>query len=247
MISKTLLLITGANQGLGYYDVQQLSATDKYHILLGSRDISKAEKGIETLTDDKSVQANPENVEPIQIDMGSDELIQKAADTVEKNYGYLDTLMLNAGVSYAQGTTREQYRQIYDTNLFGAAVTVDTFLPLLRKSTAPGGKRIAFTSSGLSSIQWALESDNNYNAVNFPIYRSSKTATNMIMVHYTRLLEQEGFVVSASDPGYCATNLNGHRGLKDPREGAKVLIRAATEAKEKVHGYVVDEEIKEPW
>lgn len=247
MASKTLVLITGANQGLGYYALQQMSATDKYHLLLGSRDFSKAEKAIQTLTDDKSMKANPKNVEPIQIDMSSDESIQEAAKTVEKKYGYLDILMVNAGISHAPGTTREHYQRVYDTNVFGAAVTVDTFLPLLRKSTASDGKRIAFTTSGLSSLQWALEKDDNFSGANYPIYRSTKTALNMVMVHYTKLLEKEGFIVSASDPGYCATNLNAYNGYKDPREGAKVLIRAAVASKDEVHGYVVDETSKEPW
>ena len=247
MSGKALLLITGANQGLGYYAVQQLSATNNYRILLGSRDVSKAEKAIETLTDDESINANRANVEPIQIDMSSDESISAAAKKVEEKYGYLDILMLNAGISWAKGTLREQYKQVYDTNVFGAAVTVDTFLPLLRKSTVPGGRRIAFTSSDLSSLQIALTSEGLYSGVNFPIYRSTKTALNMILVHYARLLDEEGFVVSASNPGYCATNLNAKNGPKDPREGAEMLIKAATESKEKVHGHVVDEKGQQPW
>ena len=247
MVEKTLVLITGANQGLGFYATQQLSATGKYHVLLGSRDLSKAEKAIQALTDDESMKANAKNVEPLQIDVASDESIQKAAETIEKKYGYLDILMLNAGVARSEGSTREQYKAIFDTNVFGAAMTVDTFLPLLKKSKVPGGKRIAFTSSGLASIKWALESEGQYSGANFPIYRSSKTALNMIVVHYAILLESEGFAVTASDPGYCATNLNGHRGLKDPREGAKVLIRGATAEKEIVHGQFLDENGSVPW
>lgn len=250
MATKALVLITGANQGLGYYAAQQLSSTGKYHILMGSRDLSKAEKAITTLTDDASAKADPKNVEPIQIDMSSDESIQKAAETVEKQYGYLDILMPNAGIAYATGTLREQYHKHFDTNVFGAAVTVDTFLPLLRKSKAPGGKRIAFTSSALGSLQWGLEQDGGMNAVNYPIYRNTKTSINAMMVHYTRLLQDEGFVVSASNPGFCGTNLNNFHGVRDPREGAKMLVRAAVDPKEKVQGRVLNDEGPEefcPW
>jgi NAD(P)-dependent dehydrogenase (short-subunit alcohol dehydrogenase family) len=249
MSGKTLVLVTGGNQGLGYYAIQQLSATNSYHILMGSRDLSKAEKAIETLADDASANAKPENVDPIQIDMESDESIEKAARTVEEKHGRLDILMINAGVSHTSGTKREQYQRIYDTNLFGAVITIDAFLPLLRKSTAPGGKRIALTSSSLASLKWAAEMDENHSAVNFPIYRSSKTAMNMIMLHYARLLEGEGFSVGANNPGYCATNLNAYNGLKDPREGAKVLVRCATGDKKSVHGIFMHEEENEilPW
>ena len=249
MASKILVLTTGGNQGLGYYAIQQLSATGKYHILMGSRDIKKAEAAIKTLTDDASAKANPDNVEPIQIDVGSDESIEAAAKTVEQKYGYLDILMVNAGIAYtAEGDSkRRQFQQIFDTNVFGAAATVEAFIPLLRKSTAPGGKRIAFTGSGTSSIEWAAKMDGPMSAVNFPIYRSSKTAESMMMVHYTRLLEGEGFVVGASDPGHCGTNLNKFSGLKDPRDGALVLVKTATEPKEKVHGRVINENGFEPW
>ncbi|KAK3707160.1 hypothetical protein LTR37_012329 [Vermiconidia calcicola] len=263
MTSKTLVLVTGGNQGLGYFAIQQLSTTDDYHILMGSRDFEKAEKAIQTLSDDKSIKANPANVKPIHIDTSSDESIQAAAKAVEDKYGRLDILMVNAGISHAPGTTREHYRQVFDTNVFGQAVTVEAFLPLLRKSTASGGKRIAFTSSDLGSLRWALESKGLYSGVNFPNYRSSKTAVNMVMVHYARLLEDEGFIVGASNPdlnlrhqsimcqylgsGYCATNLDAYGGAKDPREGAKVLIKAATDSKESVDGLVVDETGSQPW
>ncbi len=159
----------------------------------------------------------------------------------------LDILMPNAGIAYASGTTREQYQQMYDTNVFGASVTVEAFLPLLRKSTAAGGKRIAFTSSGLASLKMAAEDQGNYSGAKFGIYRSTKSAMNMVMVHYARLLEGEGFVVSSSDPGYCATNLNSYSGFKDPRDGAKALVRCATADKASVHAAMVDEEQKLPW
>lgn len=95
MTDKTLILTTGGNQGLGYYAIQQLSATNKYHILMGSRDINKAKAAIKTLTDDASAKANPDNVEPIQIDVQSDESILEAAKTVEQKYGHLDILMVS--------------------------------------------------------------------------------------------------------------------------------------------------------
>lgn len=252
-MAKTLVLITGGNNGLGYFACQQMAATGKYHILMGSRDMGKAQKAIEALRDDNSVKVDPNDIEPVQIEVTSDDSINAAASTVEKKYGHLDILMVNAGVAGPQQpgldgpSLRGLYQHQYNTNLFGAAVTVEAFLPLLRKSKAPDGKRIAFTSSGLSSLQHAREFDGLYSAKHFPIYRSTKTAMNMIMLSYAKLLEQEGFVVSASDPGYCSTDFNRHSGDKDPREGAKVLIRAATESKEKVHGWLVTEDEILPW
>lgn len=198
MSDKTLVLITGANQGLGYYAAQQMAATGKYHVLIGSRDINKAKKAIEQLGADDSVKLDTKDLEPIQIDVCSDDSIKKAAQVVKEKYAVLDILLNNAGIATAQAasedgkgpTLRELYHQHYDTNLFGTAVVTEAFLPLLKKSTVPGGKRIAFTSSGLSSLEWAVtRTDGGYAGSMYPLYRSTKTALNMIMVsqQYTNL------------------------------------------------------------
>ena len=225
--------------------------------MIGCRDITKGEKAVEGLTNDTTVKVEASNLEPLLIDVTSNDSIKAAVETVEKKYGKLDVLMNNAAVAGAQAvradgtgpSLREIYHQHYDTNLFGVAETTESFLPLLRKSTISGGKRISFTSSGLSSLQWAAEvgKEGPYSAAMYPIYRSTKTALSMIMLYYVKTLEKDGFVVSASDPGYCATNLNGNSGFKDPRDGAKELVKTVVEAKEKVHGRVIGDEGLEPW
>lgn len=254
-MAKSLVFITGGNNGLGYYATQQLAASGKYTVLMGSRDLSKAEKAIEALAQDQSIKVSASDIHPVQIDVTSDDSIYAAAKHVQEKFGYLDILMLNAGVAQQQEQTsdspslRQLYHNHFDANLFGAAVTTEAFLPLLRKSQAPDGKRIAFTSSGLASLKLADNGPDLYTASAYPIYRSTKTAMNMIMLGYAKRLEGEGFVVSASDPGYCATDLNNHQGMKDPREGAKALVKAAIGEKAKIHGGVVNEENDEhlPW
>jgi NAD(P)-dependent dehydrogenase (short-subunit alcohol dehydrogenase family) len=247
MADRLLVLITGANQGLGYHVAQQLAVTGTYHVLLGSRDLKKAHLAITKLVEEENVDLT--SVSPVQIDVDSDDSIAAAADTVRQEHGRLDILMLNAGIVSADGSTREAYTRVYNTNVFGAIATTDAFLPLLRKSTAPEGKRVAFTSSSFGSIQLSMEVE-AMNPKNFPafnMYRSSKTAVNMIMCTYAKMLEDEGFVVSASDPGYCATSMNGYSGFKDPREGAKLMIRAVRDGKEDVHGKVLSENGVAPW
>lgn len=207
---------------------------------MGARDVSKAEAAIKTLADDGSG-AKPEHVEPIQIDMSSDDSIYAAAKTVGDKFGYLDILMPNAGISHAGGSLREHYRQVYETNLFGTAVTAEAFIPLLRKSTKPGGKRLAFTTSDLASMKLAMEDPGIYSAKNFPVYRSSKIALNMVMGHYARSLEDEEFIVTASNPGYCKTEFNANSGPKDPRDGAKELVKTVELSKDELHGRVVTE------
>lgn len=162
MASKTLILITGANQGLGYYAAQQLASTGKYHVLLGSRNFSKAEKAIESLVSDDSVKVDAKDLEPIQIDIDDDASIKAAAETIENKYHKLDILLNNAAIAdpgedevYKSGGSalREFYRRHYETNVFGTVTTAEAFIPLLRK----GEKRLAFTSSSVGSLHAATE------------------------------------------------------------------------------------------
>jgi NAD(P)-dependent dehydrogenase (short-subunit alcohol dehydrogenase family) len=247
MTTKSVVLITGASQGLGYFAAQQLASTGEYHVLVGSRDLAKARDAAEKLTASSS---GSKDFEAIEIDVTSDTSISAAAKHVEEKYGRLDMLLNNAGITTdhtSASTTsniRATYHSLYDTNLFGAVATTEMFLPLLHKGSR---KRIAFTSSGLGSLKWAHDSSDIMSAVNLPIYRSTKTALNMVMLHYARLLESDGFVVCAADPGYCSTNLTSFVGGRPPTEGAEVLVRALLDGKEDVHAAVIDEAGKEPW
>jgi NAD(P)-dependent dehydrogenase (short-subunit alcohol dehydrogenase family) len=161
MSSKTLILITGANQGLGYYAAQQLASEGKYHVLLGSRDFSKAEKAIESLVADDSIKVDAENLEPVQIDIDDDASIKAAAETIENKYHKLDILLNNAAIALPEeeafkaggSTLRDFYRRHYETNVFGTAAAAEAFIPLLRK----GEKRLAFTSSSVGSLHAATE------------------------------------------------------------------------------------------
>ena len=255
---KTLVLITGANTGLGYFAASQLAASGRYHVLLGSRDLSKAKTAIESMANDTAYPTDTSNVEPIQIDVNSDDSIASAAKQVEEKYGVLDILMLNAAISRAVGvhsdiepnapgdgpSLREQYQQQFDTNVSGNAVAIEAFLPLLRKSTKPGGKRIAFTGSSIGSF---TASEKAANTKYYRIDRTTKTAVQMVMASYAHELEDEGFTVAASCPGYCGTNLNQFKGTRDPRDGAKVLVHVATAPGKEVHGRLTDVDGIVPW
>ena len=45
---------------------------------------------------------------------------------------------------------------------------------------------------------------------------------------YAKELRDEGFLVNAANPGYCATDLNGHRGFRTAAQGAEVSVHLAT-------------------
>jgi NADP-dependent 3-hydroxy acid dehydrogenase YdfG len=98
MASNTIILITGANTGLGFETVRTLCQSSKaYIILLGGRSIDKANAAA------KEAQAefpsSPSTIKTVQIDIEDDYSISQAFDHVFRTYGKLDILLNNAGKS----------------------------------------------------------------------------------------------------------------------------------------------------
>ena len=103
MTSPTIVLVTGGNNGIGYEIVKALLQSDKaYHILLGSRSLEKAKVAIETFH--KECPESTNTVEVVQVDLTSDESIEKAFEQVKANPGHIDVLINNAGMHTRSST-----------------------------------------------------------------------------------------------------------------------------------------------
>ncbi|KAL3452668.1 NAD(P)-binding protein [Aspergillus insuetus] len=239
---KPLILITGANQGIGFATAQNLASTGRYHLLIGARSQEKADAAVEKLTPFSS------NLAPLVIDVTSDASIATAAKAVSDQFGSLDILINNAGIStspdHASLSLRENFRAVFEVNVFGVAVITDAFLPLLRASTYHD-RRIVNVTTGLGHIGITLSATSEFSAKSFalPIYRSSKSALNMITAVDAVTLAEEGISVVLAAPGYTRTNFTGGNGVKEASQAALQIVRAATEGDPgEYFGTVVDEE-----
>jgi NAD(P)-dependent dehydrogenase (short-subunit alcohol dehydrogenase family) len=110
------------------------------------------------------------------------------------------------------------------TNFLGALAVTQAMLLLLRR--APSA-RIVNVSSGLGSL--AQNGDPGYSSAATKLigYSASKAALNMLTVQLGYLLRDTAIKVNSADPGYTATDLNGHRGPQTIPEGAAEAIRLA--------------------
>ena len=96
MSQQEIILVTGANTGLGYQTVRALYSSDKiYHVLLGGRALGKASAAAKSVADEFT--SSKSKLTAIQIDIEDDVSIQRAFNVVKENYGHLDVLINNAG------------------------------------------------------------------------------------------------------------------------------------------------------
>ncbi|KAI1461609.1 NAD(P)-binding protein [Annulohypoxylon moriforme] len=250
--NKKIVLITGANQGVGYETAKNLILSSQdYHVILGSRDIAKGEAAAKEL---QAVEDIKGTVSPTQIDVTNDTSVDAAASRISSEYGHLDILVNNAGiVSMTKPPTRTAMRHILDTNVVGALSVTEAFLPLLRTSTHQP-PRLVFVSSSTGSITHASNPASPYYAPGGATeYRTSKAALNMLMVMYYARLKPEGFLVFGADPGLCATNFTGdpaslrNRGAVEASEGGERVATVVKGEKDGGVGRVLGAYGVSPW
>jgi NAD(P)-dependent dehydrogenase (short-subunit alcohol dehydrogenase family) len=220
----TIALITGANKGIGYATARALGERGMT-VLLGARDGVAGEKATSALVD-AGIQAHY-----IPLDVTDEAQVRAAAAAIDAEFGHLDILINNAGILRADGvglpsmTTLATMRTVLETNVLGVIAVTNAMLPLLRKAPAA---RIVNVSSEVGSISSTTNPNNPlWNLTSLP-YPVSKTALNMVTAMYAKELFDTPIKVNAANPGYCATDLNGHSGFRTPEQGAEASVHLAT-------------------
>lgn len=246
--SPRVTFITGANTGLGFEILKSLCRSQRpYTVYAGSRDIPKGEAALEELK--KEYPSTHSTFIPIQVDLESDESIEKAVNTVADKEKRIDVLVNNGGASFdgAQQSghisLRESFNKAWDVNVSGTQVLTTLAVPWLLKSD---DARLIFMTSGTASLGETERQDNSmYQRLNgspakgWPkektfsatAYRSSKTGLNMVMREWVRILGNDDVKIWCISPGFLATNLNGAtpdalKKVFSPRQGllASVLM-----------------------
>ena len=205
-------LVSGANRGIGREVVRQL-AVRGVTTILGSRDEEKGRTAAEGIDGEVVVR---------RLDVTDEKGIQNLAHEVEEEFGRLDVLVNNAGVSMDSGrrgvnADLDVVRETLELNLFGAWRLCEAFVPLMQRNNYG---RIVNVSSGMGAL--------NEMRGGSPAYRVSKTALNAL----TRILASElrgsGILVNSVCPGWVRTDMGGSGASRSVEEGADTLVWAAT-------------------
>jgi NAD(P)-dependent dehydrogenase (short-subunit alcohol dehydrogenase family) len=236
--THTIALVTGANKGIGRETARRL-AEQGWTVWLGSRDPARGDQAARDLGGSGDVRA-------VALDVTDDASVAAAAATIGAEHGRLDVLVNNAGIGGPwigpEETVPAHFLPVFGVNLLGPVRTTSAFLPLLRRSAQP---RIVMVSSGMGSFGITTDPDRLESGLGGLIYPASKAALNMVTSQYAKALT--GFQVNAVDPGYTATDLNGHRGFQTVEEGAEVVVRAASLTPDGPTGSFFDRRGPVPW
>jgi NAD(P)-dependent dehydrogenase (short-subunit alcohol dehydrogenase family) len=241
MSEQTIALVTGANKGIGYEIAAGLGALG-WSVGVGARDDTRREAAVDKL------RADGVDAFGVPLDVTDDGSVTAAAALIEERGGRLDVLVNNAGITGGMGQepTRvapETMRTVVETNVIGVIRVTNAMLPLLRRAASP---RIVNMSSSVGSLTRQSEPD----AETGPIaaaYAPSKTFLNAVTVQYAKELAGTGILINAACPGYCATDLNGFRGVRTPEQGAATAIRLAQLPADGPTGAFFDDDGPIPW
>ena len=216
MTKAQVILITGANRGIGWSTAQALSEQG-HCVYLASRNFEEAQK-----LSRESVHS--QNLIPIQLDVTSDASVEAAYAEILKRSQKLDALVNNSGLllddqSQLNKTTLDIYQKTFEVNFFGAIRVTQAMLPLLLKSTLekPELPKIINVSSS-----WGSMSSMEKEIAPVPAYHTSKAALNMLTLNMANNYKSK-IAVNSICPGWCRTRMGGDSAIQSAETGSIVI------------------------
>ena len=145
-----VILITGANKGIGLEAAKQLSEQlPNATILMATRSIPNGQTALTKLK--QAITANQpqfkyDNIKVLQLDVTDSASIQAAVERVKAEYGRLDVLLNNSGITHIN--LDHNVFDVMLVNLYAVHDVIEAFAPLI-----PAGGLILTNTSGVGA--WA--------------------------------------------------------------------------------------------
>lgn len=138
-LAGRVILVTGADQGLGKQSVLEFARHGPAHIWLATDDAVRAEVAVADIRRRLPPSPSPASSVTMTIlpcDLSSLESVKEAGAHVLEVSKRLDIVMLNAGVmAAAPGLTDQGYEVHIGTNFLGHALLLSILIPLLQQTT----------------------------------------------------------------------------------------------------------------
>ena len=203
------VLITGANDGLGFHLTMAFAQKNAGPIIMACRDLAKAESAREAI-----LKRCPEaELAIVRLDLGDLASVEACAETVLADYDRLDILMCNAGVMAVPfGKTQDDIELHMGVNYYGHFALVGKLMQLIENT--PGARVVTTTSLAEKFGRLDLENpptEGSYNR--WFAYGDSKLAMLTLGLMLDEKFKREGIEAKglSAHPGFTQTNLRTTR------------------------------------
>ena len=210
-----IVLITGANRGIGLEIGKQLLAKD-FTVVFTMRNMAIGRPIVNDIRKDyKKAWFH-------QLDVSEEQSIADVVTYFEESCERLDVLINNAAILHDQNHASVQVslpdmRETMETNLYGPMMVTRAMIPFLKKSDDPRVINISSTMGQLSTM-----------GAGYGAYRISKTALNALTVIQSKELAREGIKVNSMCPGWVKTEMGGPGATRSLEEGAETAVWLAS-------------------
>jgi NAD(P)-dependent dehydrogenase (short-subunit alcohol dehydrogenase family) len=204
-----IVLITGANDGLGLYVTKAFAAKNASAVIMACRNRQKAENARSEI-----LKLYPKaTLDIVDLDLSSLQSVKACADQVLARYGRLDIIMCNGGImAVPYGETKERIELHMGVNYYGHFALVGYLMPLIKKTP---GARVVTTASAAEKMG-RLDLDNPPTEASYgrwTAYGDSKLAILMLGLMLDEKFKRDGIDAKglSAHPGFARTNLRHTR------------------------------------
>lgn len=203
-LSKSVILITGANTGIGKSTASALAARGA-KLYLACRSESKTLPVIEQITAESG---NPE-VHFLPLDLGDLDSVRACAVAFLATGEPLHVLINNAGLGGQQGLTASGFEKAFGVNHVGHFLLTELLLERLKQSAPARIVNVAssahFQAGGIDFD--AVRRSTKAATAGLPEYAVSKLANVLFTQELARRLEGSGVTTYAAHPGVVASDV----------------------------------------
>jgi len=188
---KKVAVVTGSSTGIGF-ETSLLLARNGFYTYATMRNLDKS-KAITNIKQKEKL-----SLEILQLDVTADKSVKEAINKITNEQERIDVLVNNAGfalVGAFEEISIEEFKEQYETNVFGVIRVTQAVLPIMRNQR---GGTIVNISSIAGKIGFPLTS----------AYVSSKFALEGLTESMAYEIEQFGIKVILIEPGVIKTNFD---------------------------------------
>ena len=188
-IMEKVALVTGSSSGIGF-ETSLALARNGFHTFATMRDLGKDEK-IKQIIEKEDL-----SIEILELDVDSEESVNRALKTVSEKKGRIDVLVNNAGYGMwgtVEDVSIDEFKKQFETNFFSIIRLIQKVAPIMRKQSSGN---IVNISSVAGRIGFPVS----------PAYISSKFALEGLSESLRFELMPFGINVIIIEPGVIKTN-----------------------------------------